>query len=156
MVNFKAGLIAAVCLVSCAITQAQEPANQAVVKPIWVSGGSLYIIIPADRRKIVAYSSATSKMTTIECDAPLPNDAVPVVGDKIAFVQTGRTVYAVGNDSESWAKLTLPRDGMKPAIDGTCVRVSDDKSFFVFGPAANAWSGIDLQSGEPIHKPNGG
>ena len=130
--------------------EAQEPSTATASKGVWVKGGQLYVIIPADRKSICAFSTATSKLSRVTLDDALPADVFPSVASKVAAVQAGRTVFAIGISGNRWGRLDLPEDGLSYAIDDESVRVSNDDLFYVFGPGSTDWSGIDLRSGELI------
>ena len=137
-----------VCTLFCVQTHADTPIIGIVDKPIWVSNGAIYIIIPADRKSVISFSAKTSESVHVKCEPPLPADVAPVVGGMTAFVQAGRTVYAIGEQSKRWGKLELPRENMIVVADPQCIRVSDNESFFIFGPASEFWIGLDMETGK--------
>jgi hypothetical protein len=150
-------MIFAIAIVTSSVpTHGQEPASPAAQKSKWVMGGQMYVVIPADRKSIIAFSTATSKLSRLTLDRPLPDDAKPVVASKVAAIQAGRTVYAIGATGNCWARLDLPADGLHFAVDSESIRVSDDDIFYVFASGSTEWAGVDLNNGTVLESRSGG
>ncbi|TWU10291.1 hypothetical protein Pla52o_57470 [Novipirellula galeiformis] len=137
-------------------TGAQEPTVPAASKSTWVVGGQMYVVIPADRKSIFAFSTATSRLSRLTLDTPLPDDAKPVIASNVAAIQAGRTVYAIGATGNRWARLDLPADGLHFVVDSESIRVSDDDVFYIFASGSTDWVGVDLNNGAVLTTGDGG
>jgi len=128
-------------------THAQESVAQTAATGSWVVGDQIYVVIPADRKSIYAFSTFTSEFSRMVLDAPLPADAKPVVGAKVAAIQAGRTIYAIGANGHGWSRLDLPADGLHFNVDHDAIRVSNDDVFYIFSSGSKRWAGVDLRNG---------
>jgi hypothetical protein len=76
-----------------------------------------------------------------------------VAGELAAF-HHGQSIFAYSAKTCSWDRLVLP-DNVKPnfVMDGKTIKMTYGDSLFVFGLNSHAWSGINLETGEPIALP---
>ncbi len=130
--------------------RAQESALKTAATGRWVVGDQLYVIIPADRKSILAFSTATSRLSRMVLDTPLPDTAKPFVAANVAAIQVGRTVYSIGATGDGWARLDLPVDGLHCNVNQDAIVVSNDDVFYVFASGSNQWVGVDLHTGADL------
>ena len=110
----------------------------------------MYVVVPANRLSLIAYSTHTSRVSRITLDDPLPEDCTPAIANGVAVVQCGRTVYAIGKRGGTWSRLDLAADGLHFEFDGNAVRFSNEDVLYVFGSGATEWTGFDLHDGRII------
>lgn len=147
-------LVALAIATSSESVHAQQPSAPAAPTGSWVIGGQLYVVVPADRRSILAFSTATATLSRLALDAPLPDGAEPVVASKVAAIQVGRTVYAIGATGDRWVRLDLPVDGLQFTVGAESIRVSNDDVFYVFASGSTQWEGVDLHNGAMLSSGN--
>ena len=163
-IKFARGFAPALCLMFVLVSVVGAEENEVLRfgvdnEPAWDlrvggEGGDIVVVIPSNRTSVNYYSPRQDRWTALKLDEPLDPKNRPSVAGELAAFHHRKSIFAYSAKTCSWDRLTLP-DNVKPnfVMDGKTIKMTYGDSLFVFGENSHAWSGINLETGEPIALP---
>jgi len=151
MLFTKSTTVLLLTLVPLSTTLAQETLRTDGNKAVRIQDNHVLLVLSQNRKVATAYSIDRNVWNKIELSPNSDADIKPVISNGMAILRVGQTVYAYSAKTAAWDKLVLPKGSdATPTLYGAVITLNDDNSFYVFGLNADGWSGVDLQTGEPL------
>ncbi len=110
----------------------------------------MVIVVPRSHTSLAAYSVARNIWTSIDVRSQPSVEIKPALYHGLAAAKVGNVIYAYSGQTASWASLNLSDTTATFVFQGAAMNVKDGDSLYVFGINSQAWSGIDLVTGQVI------